>query len=257
MFIRSIPCLQDNYAYLLCCDQTGQTAVVDPSESEPVLQALKKAGLSLHAILNTHHHGDHTGGNTELLRHFPGIPVYGHGSDRGRIAGQNQFLAAGAMFELGKLSIRVLHNPGHTHGAVSYAVEDALFTGDTLFGAGCGRVFEGDPAQMYHSLNQVIGACPDHTRLYFGHEYTRKNLEFALHVEPDNPDILARLNAVTALRQDGAYSTPSDLGQERLSNPFLRCEIPAVKAFVQGVEADNPLTPIEVFRVLRAQKDRF
>ncbi|MGE3726681.1 MAG: hydroxyacylglutathione hydrolase [Candidatus Sericytochromatia bacterium] len=257
MFIRSIPCLQDNYAYLLRCDVTGQTAVVDPSEAPPVLDALKQAGLSLHAILNTHHHFDHTGGNAELLRHFPGIPVYAHESDRGRIAGQTHFLAAGDVFTLGQLSIQVLHNPGHTHGAVSYAVHDALFTGDTLFGAGCGRVFEGTPAQMYHSLNQVIGACPENTRLFFGHEYTRKNLEFALHVEPDNPAIADRLAAVSTLVQSGHFSTPSELGLERLTNPFLRCAAPAVKAFVQGIEADNPLTPVEVFRVLRAQKDRF
>jgi hydroxyacylglutathione hydrolase len=257
MLIRSIPCLQDNYAYLLRCEQTGQTAVIDPSEALPVLEVLQKEGLSLHAILNTHHHGDHTGGNSELLRHFPGIPVYGHGSDKGRIAGQTHFLAAGDVFELGKLSIQALHNPGHTHGAVSYAVHDALFTGDTLFGAGCGRVFEGTPAQMYHSLNQVIGACPENTRLFFGHEYTRKNLEFALHVEPDNPAIADRLAAITTLLKSGNFSTPSELGLERLTNPFLRCEVPAVQAFVKRIEAENPLTPVEVFRVLRAQKDRF
>lgn len=255
--IHPIPCLQDNYAYLLVCEQTRQTAVVDPSEAAPVLRALQAKGLELHAILNTHHHGDHTGGNAELLTHFPGLPVYAHASDRGRIYGQNRFLEAGDHFELGQLSLRVLHNPGHTHGAVSYAVAEALFTGDTLFGGGCGRVFEGHPAQMYHSLNQVIGALPDSTQLYFGHEYTLKNLQFALAVEPENAAIAKRLQTVQALRQTGAFSCPSHLESERQTNPFLRCESPAVQAFVKAQEPHNPLTPVEVFRVLRSSKDRF
>jgi hydroxyacylglutathione hydrolase len=257
MRIIAIPCLKDNYAYLINCSETGQTAVVDPSEAEPVIQALKTNGLSLNAILNTHHHWDHTGGNSELLMHFGKIPVLGHRSDQGRIAGQTVFLEAGSVFQLGSVRIGVLYNPGHTSGAISYAAGNALFTGDTLFAAGCGRVFEGTPAQMYHSLNHVIGACSDQTQLYFGHEYTLKNLEFAQSVEPQNAAIAKRLAELQVLRAKGAFSTPSSLALERQTNPFLRCGHQAVKDYVQNQEPGLALEPEEIFRVLRASKDRF
>src|SRR5262249_38652863 len=147
MQIIPIHCLKDNYAYLLVDEASGQTAVVDPSEAEPVLNALaeaqKKADLQLVAILNTHHHLDHTGGNQDLKERFPELKIYGHASDQGRIAAQTEFLADGDRVQIGGLNGHIVHNPGHTLGAISYAFEDALFTGDTLFGAGCGRTFEG------------------------------------------------------------------------------------------------------------------
>lgn len=175
MRVIPVPCLKDNYAYLVVCEQTGTTAVVDPSEAEPVQVALAKEGLTLSAILNTHHHGDHVGGNHELLEMYPDIPVYGHVSDVLRIPAMNMPVDAGDQFQIGELEAVVLFNPGHTHGAISYFFPQApaIFTGDTLFSAGCGRIFEGNPEQMYHSLNDVIGSCPDETQVYCGHEYTQ------------------------------------------------------------------------------------
>lgn len=267
MKILPIPCLKDNYAYLLSDEQSGETAVVDPSEAAPVLAALASINqvlaekhqpeLKLVAILNTHHHWDHVGGNEALLERFPELRVYGHASDRGRIAGQNQFLEHGDTLMIGSLQGRVVHNPGHTSGAISYSFEAALFTGDTLFGAGCGRTFEGTAEQMYHSLNKVIGGFPDETKIYFGHEYTVSNLRFAMEVEPVNSDVRMRSQRTVAQRGAGQMSTPSLLGDERKTNPFLRCSEPAVIESIRRHEPRLNPVPAEVFRVLRAWKDKF
>lgn len=262
MKILPIPCLRDNYAYLLICEDTGYTAVVDPSEAEPVLKALeaeqkKFDHIQLVAILNTHHHADHTGGNAALCERFPDLQVYGHASDSGRITAQNVFLEHGDELTIGELRGYVVHNPGHTLGAVSYAFEDALFTGDTLFGGGCGRVFEGTHTQMYESLNQIIAGFPDETRLFFGHEYTVNNLRFALVVEPDNPQVRMRSQRAVALRGTGKSTTPSTLAEERLTNPFLRCDQPTLIESIRRHEPSRLSGPAEVFRVLRAWKDRF
>lgn len=258
MQILPVPCLKDNFAYLLICPQSGQTGIVDPSEAAPVLEALAQHQLEPVAILNTHHHWDHTGGNQELKARYPQLRIYGHASDRGRIAAQSEFLEHGARFQLGALQAEVFHNPGHTSGAISYRFEEALFTGDTLFAAGCGRIFEGSPAQMCHSLNAVIGEQSDNTRLFFGHEYTLNNLRFALAVEPDNAEIKARFERVSQQRQAGQWTTPSTLAEERQSNPFLRCHLPAVQAAAAEREPGlNARRPEEVFRVLRAWKDQF
>lgn len=258
MKIQTIPCLRDNFAYLIICEDTQHCAMVDPSEADPLLEALRtQPELQPVAILNTHHHWDHTGGNAGLLQAYPELKVYGHHSDKGRIAGQNVFLESGDTLQIGELAGRVHYNPGHTLGAVSYAFEDALFTGDTLFAAGCGRTFEGSAEQMHHSLNQVIGSFDDETRLFFGHEYTLNNLRFAQAVEPNNPEIQARIERVKAQLQQG-HSTPSRLKEERQSNPFLRCEQEAVQQSARQQEPDLDIhTPHEVFRVLRAWKDRF
>ena len=170
MKIVPVPCLEDNYAYLVIDESTGEAGVVDPSEADPVLAALQREGVELRAILKTHHHWDHVGGNKALLRKFPALSVYGHASDRGRIEGQTVFLNAGDDFSLATLLVGVLHNPGHTTGAVSYVIADCVFTGDTLFAGGCGRLFEGSPADMYTSLVKTIGALPAETKVYFGHE---------------------------------------------------------------------------------------
>ncbi|PKL74990.1 MAG: hydroxyacylglutathione hydrolase [Candidatus Melainabacteria bacterium HGW-Melainabacteria-1] len=262
MQIIPIPCLKDNYAYLLIDPPSGQAAVVDPSEAAPVLKAFeaatKKQPLELVAILNTHHHWDHVGGNQELLELYPQLRVYGHVSDRGRIQGQTEYVDRGDRLAIGNLIGHVVHNPGHTLGAVSYAFEDALFTGDTLFGGGCGRTFEGDAAMMYHSLNRVIGSFPDQTRVFFGHEYTVANLRFALMVEPSNSDVRMRSQKVVGQRGSGQLTTPSTLGEERLTNPFFRCDEPelieSIRRHEPGLDNSNPA---EVFRVLRAWKDRF
>jgi hydroxyacylglutathione hydrolase len=257
MRVTPIPCLKDNYAYLVICEETAQAGVVDPSEAGPVLRAVQQAGVELVAILNTHHHWDHIGGNKELLARFPSLAVYGHASDKGRIEGQTQFLNAGDSFRLGKLDVHVLHNPGHTSGAVSYVIEDAVFTGDTMFAAGCGRLFEGTPQMMYESLCKVIGALPERTRVFFGHEYTEANLRFAAHVEPDNREVQARLEAVRKLRAAGRFSTPSTLAEEWRTNPFMRVDSATIRAAVKRADPANDLSPVSVLGAVREMKNHF
>jgi hydroxyacylglutathione hydrolase len=257
MRVTPIPCLKDNYAYLVVCEDTGQAGVVDPSEAGPVLRAVQDAHVELVAILNTHHHWDHVGGNKELLAKLPGLAVYGHASDRGRIEGQTVFLESGATFRLGKLEVRALHNPGHTTGAVSYVIGDAVFTGDTMFAAGCGRLFEGTPQMMLDSLCKVIGSLPAHTRVFFGHEYTENNLRFAASVEPDNRDVQAKLEAVRKLRAGGGYSTPSTLAEEWRTNPFMRADSPTIRAAVKQADPANDLSPVSVLAAVREMKNHF
>mgnify|MGYP001592663839 CR=1 FL=1 len=257
MQVTAIPCLKDNYAYLVVCEETRQAGVVDPSEAAPVLEAVRQAGVALVAILNTHHHWDHVGGNKELLARYPALAVYGHASDQGRIEGQTHFLRHGDTFRLGTLEVRGLHNPGHTTGALSYVVQDCVFTGDTLFAAGCGRLFEGTPEMMHESLCKVIGALPERTQVYFGHEYTEANLRFAAHVEPDNAAVQARLEAVRKLRQAGRFTTPSTLAEEWRTNPFMRSESATIRAAVKQADPGNDLAPAHVLAVVRELKNRF
>lgn len=223
--IVPIPCLRDNYAYLVTCPVTQASAIVDPSEAAPVMAAM--AGLSKPPteIWCTHHHPDHVGGNEELVRSLGVARVVGHASDKGRIPRQTVFLEDGDAFMLGSLRVRVLHVPGHTSGALAYVVEGdgapAVFTGDTMFLAGCGRLFEGTPAQMFESLRR-IGELPDETRVYCGHEYTESNLKFAAHVEPDSEAIAEARAATAHLRAQGRPTIPGTLADERRINPFLR-----------------------------------
>jgi len=160
MEIVTIPCLQDNFTYLLICPKTGEAGVVDPSEADPVRKEIKRQNVKLTAILNTHHHWDHVGGNKELKGDYSELKIYGHASDRGRIPEQTEFLKNGDGVRFGEQSGSFLHNPGHTSGAITYVFGKTAFTGDTLFAGGCGRLFEGTPAQMYDSLNFNIGRLP-------------------------------------------------------------------------------------------------
>jgi hydroxyacylglutathione hydrolase len=245
MQVIPVPCLQDNYAYLLVCEATLKAVVVDPSEADPVLAAVRAERVDLVAILNTHHHHDHTGGNDELRMEVEGLAVYGHASDRGRIPGLTVGLEDGAEVRAGNLSLRAIHNPGHTLGAVSYTGGGAVFTGDTLFVAGCGRLFEGTAPMMFASL-QSIAALPADTRVYPGHEYAAKNLRFAATVESDNPAIGRRGEGV-----------PSTIALERATNPFLRCSEPAVRAAALSADPGCDGTPSAVFAVIRRLRDRF
>ena len=255
MKVIPVPCLKDNYAYLLVCEETGQAGAVDPSEAGPVEAAAARAGVRLVAILNTHHHWDHTGGNKELLAKHPSLKVYAHASDKGRIDGLTDGLQHGQEFTLGTLRIRGLHNPGHTTGGISYAVGDAVFTGDTMFGGGCGRLIEGTPEMMVASLFKVIGALPRTTRVFFGHEYTENNLRFAAMVEPDNAAVQARLAKARATLQAGGLTTPSTLEDEWATNPFLRGDSAAIRAKVKEVEPANDLSPVAVLGAVRRLKD--
>lgn len=213
MRILSVPVLADNYSYLVI-DGT-YAAVIDPGECGPIEAVLRTEGITLQAIWLTHHHWDHVGGVKELAK--PGIEVIAHEHDRERAPCVTRTVEDGATVELGSLRATIIHNPGHTLGAITYVVDGAAFTGDTLFGAGCGRVFEGTMEMMHDSL-QKLAALPPDTRVYFGHEYTAANLRFAAHVEPDNVEIAARQKALRT------PSTPSTIALERATNPFLRAK---------------------------------
>jgi hydroxyacylglutathione hydrolase len=256
MEVTPVPCLRDNYAYLVRADGREEALVVDPSEAGPVLDTAENAGLKIVAILNTHHHWDHVGGNEELLQRLGPLPVYGHASDDGRIPGQTVKLAHGDTFEVAGLEVRVLHIPGHTLGAVAYVTGGAVFTGDTLFAAGCGRLFEGTPAQMYTSLNETLAALPDDTLVYCGHEYTESNLRFALHVEPGNAAARKKSERVAELRARGEPTVPSTLGEERQTNPFMRCDSQQIiESMSERLGAER--APAKVLAAVRAAKDAF
>ncbi|MBK7579235.1 MAG: hydroxyacylglutathione hydrolase [Myxococcales bacterium] len=256
MRVITVPCLQDNYAYLIVADGSNRALVVDPSEADPVIAALTRNELTLGAILNTHHHWDHTGGNEALCQAFGELPVHGHASDAGRIPLLNVQHNHGDEFEELGLSFKALHVPGHTSGAVAYVCGDAVFTGDTLFAAGCGRLFEGTPAQMYESLNEKLGALPDATRVFCGHEYTAANLRFAAHLEPSNNDVRGKAERVAALRERGEPSVPSSIGDERRTNPFMRCDSAELRKHL-AAELAADASPGDVLGAIRAEKDSF
>lgn len=258
MQIIPVPCLQDNYAYLLIGPDGKDAAVLDPSEPDPVREALAARGLRLVAILCTHHHYDHVGGNEGLLAAFGPVPVYGHQSDkeRGRIPGQTVGLADGQGLEVLGHRAAALHIPGHTLGAVAYhfPADGVVFTGDTLFGAGCGRLFEGTPAMMHASLSRLAD-LPGETRVYCGHEYTEKNLIFAALVEPENEAIRARQHLVRAARAAGQPSVPSTMAEELATNPFLRVDQAQVAAAARAREPACATGQAEIFGAIRRWKD--
>lgn len=256
MRIERLPALRDNYIFVLWDEAQGQAAVVDPAEPAPVLDFLRAQGLQLTAILNTHHHGDHVGGNQDLLREFPDAKVYGGAQDRGRIPGQNVFLAGGEHIRFAGRTATIYFVPGHTRAHIAYyfwptaQAPGELFIGDTLFSAGCGRLFEGTPAQMLDSLRQ-IRALPTDTRIWCAHEYTENNVRFALHIEPDNVALKHYAQRVWELRRQGQATIPSTLGLEREINPFLRWDQPGIQ---QRLGTHSPVT---TFAELRRRKDHF
>ncbi|MBW4515941.1 MAG: hydroxyacylglutathione hydrolase [Timaviella obliquedivisa GSE-PSE-MK23-08B] len=257
MKIHRIPVLSDNYIFLMVDAETGTAAVVDPAIAEPVLQLVQELKVELVAVFNTHHHGDHVGGNTQLLRHFPQAIVYGGAEDRGRIPGQQVFLQEGDRVSFANREAQVLFVPGHTKAHIAYYFSPSdphnlgeLFCGDTLFAGGCGRLFEGTPAQMVDSLSK-IRALPDSTRVWCAHEYTLGNLRFAVTVEEQNKILQARLEQVKAMRQRSEATVPSVLGEEKATNPFLRWDQPGLQA---RVKSQNP---IQTFGRLRGMKDVF
>lgn len=251
--VLHVEAFSDNYIWLIV--RAGAAAIVDAGDEEPVFRALEAGGFAPAAVLCTHHHWDHTGANRDLLARYD-LPVYGPAAER--IPGCSRALADGDHVRLSELDLElaVLAVPGHTRGHIAYYGEGMLFCGDTLFSAGCGRLFEGSAEEMYASL-QRLAALPDETLIYCAHEYTAANLRFAAAVEPDNPAVRRRAAEVARLRAAGRPSLPSPLGAEKTFNPFLRCHVPAVRAAAE-THAGRPLaSPVEVFRVLRAWKDRF
>jgi hydroxyacylglutathione hydrolase len=251
--VTPIPCLEDNYAYLLD-DGSGELAVVDPSEGPPVLTAMARSERRLTAVFATHHHYDHVGGNEEVVARYPGVRVYGFETDRGRIPCQTEYLRDGQTFTWGKTAVRALHIPGHTLGAVAYVLEDAVFTGDTLFLAGCGRLFEGTPAMMFHSLCEVLGPLGDELRVFCGHEYTLGNLAFAASVEPGNARVEQRMADARAQRARGEPTVGSAMAEELATNPFMRCRSAEIRRTMK-LGSDAP--DVEVLAALRRAKDSF
>ncbi len=247
-----IACLADNYAYLVMSPGARVGVIVDPSESAPVEAALRGHDVELVAILATHHHHDHVGGNLGLRAARPGLSVYAHESDQplGRVPGQTHGVADGESFTIAGLTVRALHVPGHTLGALAYVVGDAVFTGDTLFLAGCGRLFEGTPDMMSASLARIAALAPS-TRVYPGHEYTLDNLRFGAHVEPENRAIAARYATVAEHRARALPTVPGHLAEELATNPFLRTREASLLARYETKD------PVVAFTKLRAEKDRF
>jgi len=255
MKITQIPLLRDNYGYLVVCEKTHQAAIVDPSESEPVLRRIAQEPTTLTAILNTHHHRDHTGGNEGILAAHK-VRVYGHQSDQARVFGMTNGVDEGDEIQIGELRGKVFFIPGHTTGHVAYLFENNLFCGDTLFTAGCGRLFEGTAQQMQASLQKLM-VLPAHTKVYCGHEYTENNLRFAMSVEPNNPKLVARYERVKTLRAGGAPTVPATMEEETQTNPFLRWDSAEIQASVQSIAPQNSLDPVSVFAAVRKMKDAF
>jgi hydroxyacylglutathione hydrolase len=257
--IVPIPLRADNSGYLLI-DVTGKrAAIVDCSEAAPVLAEVKRRGLVLEAILSTHHHFDHVGGNDETARAIGGIRVLGSAADRTRVPALTEALADGEEFEVIGVKGRAIFIPAHTSGHLAYFFPDAgpsVFSGDTLFAAGCGRLFEGSPGQMMDSLGK-LAALPDSTRVWCGHEYTEKNLCFAAELEPANADIAAKLERVRAERRQGRPTVPSTIGEEKKTNPFLRSDSPELRRTLQGRFPDLATDSVAVFTKTRELKDNF
>jgi hydroxyacylglutathione hydrolase len=251
-----VPALRDNYAYLVIDRAAREAAIVDPSEAAPVRAALEREGVRATAIWCTHHHWDHVGGIPELCRDLGTLPVYGSEHDRkkGRIEGQTHGLTDGDRIVHGGVVFEILAVPGHTLGAIAYVGGGIAFTGDTLFLAGCGRVFEGTMPMMRASLAR-LRALPADTRIWCGHEYTERNLEFARLVEPDHAPIAARLRAVRALRREGRPTVPGTLAEELATNPFLRWDSGAVRNFARSRGAAE--NEDDIFARVREAKDAF
>lgn len=252
MDVFRLPVLNDNYIFLLFDPIERAAAVVDPAIAAPVLDKLASLDATLVAIFNTHHHFDHVGGNRELLAQFPETQVYGSAVDRDRIPGITVELQDGDRVQFAGESAEVFFVPGHTRGHIAYyfPTSQNLFCGDTLFAAGCGRLFEGTPAQMLNSLDR-LRQLPDSTQVWCAHEYTLKNLEFALTVDPENSQLQQRYVDVKQARQQNRATIPTSIAVELLTNPFFRWDKSALQA-TTGISE-----PTRVFARLRGKRDRF
>jgi hydroxyacylglutathione hydrolase len=231
--IERIPTFQDNYTYLVICERTREAAIIDAPEADPVIRRVDETGARVTKVLSTHHHLDHSAANPQLAERY-GVPVIAHVSDAERVPGFTRGVDEGDTVTVGEETARVLYIPSHTMGHVAYVFDDAkaAFTGDMLFAAGCGRLFEGDAQMMYTALCEKLAALPDDVRVFCGHEYTESNLRFAVTVEPDNAAMREKLERVQKIRARAAadwhdagpeeMTIPSTIGEERATNPFMR-----------------------------------
>ena len=257
MRVVPIPVLLDNYAYLVISD-SGIAAVVDPSEAQPVQAAAAREGVDLQAIWNTHHHWDHVGGNRDLLLSKPSLKVYGYAADRARIPGITNPVDDGEEFDFEGIRVRIIFIPAHTSGHIAYHLPThrVVFTGDTLFAGGCGRLFEGDASTMVASLRRLT-ALPGDTKIFCGHEYTEKNLRFALTLEPGNAELVAKHAKVRAQSERREPTVRTTVAEELATNPFLRCESAALRASIGKQFPEAVDDPVAVFARVRQLKDAF
>lgn len=249
----TIPCRTDNYAYLIHDDASGQTAVIDVPDATPILAALQARNWALSDILITHHHDDHISG-VEELRAATGAMVLGAAADAHRLPPLDLALTEASTFSIGSEFARVIDVPGHTLGHIAFHFPQSglAFTADSLMAGGCGRLFEGTPAQMWASLSK-LAALPPETLICSGHEYTASNLRFAATLEPGNPQLISRIEWVATARREGRFTVPSRLSEELATNPFLRASLPQFKAAVGLSLADD----VTVLTEIRARKDKF
>jgi hydroxyacylglutathione hydrolase len=264
--IERIPTLRDNYTYLVIDPATNQAAVIDAPEADPVIRRVEALGVNVTVILSTHHHPDHSAANPELAKRY-GAPVYGHASDADRIPGFTHGLEEGDTVSVGELQAEVLFIPAHTRAHIAYVFPGAVFCGDTLFAAGCGRLFEGDPRMMHVALNEKLSQLPDDTRVYCGHEYTESNLRFALSIEPGNARLQQKMETVVEIRARAAASwhdatelemtVPSTIGEEKAINPFMRPDSPEIIASVQKRAPGTPTDNVSILGAVRRMKDSF
>ncbi len=251
--VTPIPAFRDNYIWALHDNKTA--IIVDPGDATPVLDFLRDRKLQLGTILITHHHNDHVGGNRELLARFP-VPVYGPAAEK--IDTLTQRLRENDVVTLPQLGLRfsVIEIPGHTAGHIAYVGHGMVFCGDTLFACGCGRLFEGTPAQMHTSLEK-LAALPGATKVYCAHEYTLANIAFARAVEPDNAALLQREFDDREKRGKNIPTVPSTIQLELATNPFLRCHLPSVAAAANRHDHANHASAIDVLATIREWKNSF
>ncbi len=253
MVIEVIPCLNDNYSYLIKDNQSNTVAIIDPSEFSPCDKKINQKYKKLDFILNTHHHFDHIGGNAELKDKY-GSKVLGFEKDQKRIPEIDILLKEGQQFKIGNLNFKTIFVPGHTSGHVAFYFEreKVIFTGDTLFSLGCGRVFEGTYQQMFNSLNK-IKSLPGDTKIYCGHEYTKDNLKFCMRFNPNNKYLKDKKKFLEGRIKEKKPTIPSTIKDEIQTNIFLRYDDPDVKDALNSKKASE----LEIFSKLRDLKDNF
>lgn len=251
--IHQFPCLSDNYGYLVHDPESQVTASIDTPDADAIGAELNRRGWQLTHILNTHHHADHAGGNVALKKRT-GCMIVGPAADAARIPGIDVQLGDGDVFDFGGHRIEIYDTPGHTRGHIVYLVPEqgVAFVGDTLFAMGCGRLFEGTPAQMWDSLQKIM-SWPEETLLYCAHEYTEANGRFALTVEPGNPELVRRMRKVRERRARGEPTVPTKLAIEKATNPFLRPTSANLKTTIGMPDGEA----VAVFAKTRELKDRF